>query len=69
VTTFLETEEGEPPFDEAGNAGTAVIDGGRSQVVDLDLDSGSYALVCFVTDREGGEPHVAQGMITEAEVE
>ena len=48
--------------------GTAVIDGGQEQIVNLDLEKGKYALVCFITDRNGGPPHAAMGMIDELDV-
>jgi hypothetical protein len=38
------------------------------QSVELDLKPGRYVLLCFVPDREGGPPHVAKGMISDAEV-
>ena len=67
------SEEGEPsgppPFDPQGIFGTAVIDGGISQVVNLDLKPGKYAVVCFIQDRKGGPPHVMKGMIKEVEVQ
>jgi hypothetical protein len=48
---------------------TARIDGGTKQITELELDKpGKYALLCFVSDRKGGPPHVAQGMIAEATV-
>jgi hypothetical protein len=65
---FLETEKGAPPFEEEGEDGTAVIDGGKKQVVDLNLRSGKYALVCFINDRAGGPPHIAKGMVNEVTV-
>jgi len=68
---FFESEgepEGPPPFDEKGMFGTAVIDGGQRQVIDLDLKSGKYAFVCFIQDRKGGPPHVAKGMLSEVTV-
>ena len=61
--------KGPPPVDFEKGVGTAVLDGGVSQVVDLELQKGKYALVCFITDRKGGPPHVAKGMISEATVE
>ena len=33
-----------------------------------DLKPGKYALLCFISDRQGGPPHIAKGMITEATV-
>ena len=59
---------GPPPLDFEGELGTTVLDGGRSQIVEFDLEPGRYALVCFVSDREGGPPHVAKGMIREVQV-
>jgi plastocyanin len=69
VKQFFKTEKGKPPIDESKHFGTAVIDGGTSQTVELDLQAGRYAVLCFVPDREGGPPHAAKGMITEVEVE
>jgi hypothetical protein len=45
---------GPPPLDFEGIAGSAVLEGGAKQVVQLDVKRGKYALVCFVSDREGG---------------
>lgn len=60
--------KGPPPVDFRNAAGTAVIDGGTKQVTTVDLKKGKYALVCFITDRKGGPPHVAKGMVTETEI-
>ncbi len=35
----------------------------------LELKKGKYVPVCFISDRKGGPPHVAKGMISEATVE
>jgi hypothetical protein len=69
VRRFFESEKGKPPFEEKETRNTAVIEGGESQLVDLDLKPGRYVLLCFITDRKGGPPHVAKGMIDEVEVE
>ena len=59
----------EPPLDFESVSSTARIDGGTEQITELDLEKpGKYALLCFVSDRKGGPPHVAQGMITEITV-
>jgi len=59
----------EPPLDFEHASNTAGIDGGTKQITELQLDEpGNYALLCFVSDRKGGPPHVAQGMIAEATV-
>jgi len=60
--------KGPPPVDFAKGQGTVVTDGGTKIVTDLKLARGRYALVCFVSDRKGGPPHVAKGMIAEAQV-
>jgi hypothetical protein len=58
-----------PPLDFKNVAYTARIDGGTKQITELDLaKKGKYALLCFVSDRKGGPPHVAKGMITEVTV-
>jgi hypothetical protein len=56
-----EEPEGPPPVDFMSGVGTTVIDGGIEQNISLDLKAGKYAVVCFISDREGGEPHAAKG--------
>ena len=69
VRKFIRTEKGEPPIVEADSFDTAIIDGGVKQTVEVEpKKSGKYALLCFVADRKGGPPHVAKGMISEADV-
>jgi hypothetical protein len=64
-----ERQQGPPPFDEESATGTAVLDGGTKQVALLNLPkAGKYARVCFLSDRAGGPPHVAKGMVTEVDV-
>ena len=67
------TEEGEgsapPPLDFAGATRTATLESGDKQIAELDLKRGKYALVCFISDRDGGPPHAVKGMIVEAAVE
>jgi len=66
---FMGTGAAEPPLDFKNVAYTARIDGGAEQITELDLArKGKYALLCFVSDRKGGPPHVAKGMITEVTV-
>lgn len=69
VEKFFKTEEGEPPLEEKGTESTAVLEGGEGQLVTMDLEPGRYVLYCFITDREGGPPHVFKGMVDEVEVE
>jgi hypothetical protein len=68
VRKFFETEKGEPPIDEARSFNTAVIEGGESQSIDVELEAGDYALLCFVPDRAGGPPHAVKGMISKVAV-
>ena len=69
VRAFARTDKGEPPVEEEKFMGTAVLDGGASQVVDLELEKGKYAALCFITDRKGGPPHAVKGMVTEVDVQ
>ena len=64
-----EEPEGPPPVDFMKGQNTTVIDGGIAQNISLDLEAGKYAVVCFISDREGGEPHAAKGMLEEVTVE
>jgi len=68
VEQAIKTEKGAPPIEEKGIQGTAVIEGGESQLATLDLESGRYALLCFISDRQGGPPHALKGMVAEVEV-
>jgi hypothetical protein len=68
VQRFVRTEEGKPPVVFDREVGTAVLEGGDSQVVTLDLREGDYALLCFITDRDGGRPHALKGMVSAASV-
>ena len=64
-----ENQQGPPPIDEQNASTTAVIDGGLKQVVLMNIARpGKYALLCFISDRQGGPPHVAKGMVTEVDV-
>lgn len=68
VEQAIKSEKGQPPIDEAGTQNTAVLEGGEGQVVTLDLEPGRYALLCFISDRQGGPPHALKGMVDEVEV-
>jgi hypothetical protein len=59
----------EPLLDFERSANTAIVEGGEEQITELNLEEpGKYALLCFVSDRSGGPPHVALGMVSEATV-
>lgn len=71
VKKFASSDEepsGPPPIDFEKVVGTAVLDGGREQVTELELQKGRYALLCFISDRAGGPPHTAKGMVQEVKV-
>jgi plastocyanin len=71
VKKFVSSEEesgGPPPVDFESAKSSAVIDGGQAQVIEMPFKKGKYALVCFITNRDGGPPHVAMGMIDELDV-
>jgi hypothetical protein len=68
IEEFFENEKGPFPLNEKATKNTAVIEGGESQLVSLDLKPGRYALLCFITDRQGGKPHALKGMVEEVEV-
>jgi hypothetical protein len=65
----LQSEDAPAPFVESKSLDTAILSGGERTVVDLRLESGDYALMCFIPDRAGGPPHVAKGMATIVPVE
>jgi plastocyanin len=69
VETFFKEEKGKPPLQEKGTQGTAVIEGGETQLVTFDLEPGRYILYCFISDRQGGPPHALKGMVDEVDVE
>jgi hypothetical protein len=60
--------EGPPPVDFENIVITSVLDGKTKEVTELELRAGRYALLCFISDREGGKPHVAEGMLEEVMV-
>ena len=58
---------GPPPF--TGAAGVAGIAPGTTVNMDVDLEPGRYAFLCFVPDLASGAPHAALGMIGALTVE
>jgi uncharacterized cupredoxin-like copper-binding protein len=45
------------------------LEGGAEGWTAIDLTPGTYAIVCFVTDPESGQPHIALGMLDSFAVE
>jgi hypothetical protein len=67
--TSDESDTGPPPADFEQLQATTVLDAGREQIDELELEPGRYALVCFLTNRAGGPPHAALGMVSELTIE
>lgn len=60
---------GPPPVDFEKGVELAAIDPGRTEVTDVVLEAGKYAMICFLPDRgTAGPPHVAKGMLVELTV-
>lgn len=71
ITAFFKEEDepsGQPPLNFEEFVGTAVMDGGAAQNIELSFKAGRYALVCFIQNRAGGPPHVALGMVSEVTI-
>ena len=70
IEKAIREDQAQPPIDLENERATAVLDSGGRQLVDLDFaEPGRYALLCFVSDRQGGPPHAFKGMIAEVDVE
>jgi uncharacterized cupredoxin-like copper-binding protein len=67
ILAWTETLEGPPPADLAG--GVAAMAPGEENVIDLDLQAGTYAAICFIPDAGDGKSHIEHGMKVEFEVE
>ena len=62
---------GKPPsfVDQKSFTSTSVLDAGKSEVTSLSLKTpGKYVLFCPLTDRDGGKPHLAEGLLTTVDV-
>jgi hypothetical protein len=71
VIAFFSSEEapeGPPPVDFEASQDLAVIGPGTSQTAAINFEAGSWVFVCFITDRAGGPPHIAQGMAVQVDI-
>jgi hypothetical protein len=59
---------GPPPLDFDNGTGTTVLDAGRELVTTMTLKKGSYALICFLNDRDETKPHFLEGLLTKVDV-
>jgi hypothetical protein len=72
VLKDLEKENGPPPsyVDRSVNYSSSVLDGGKSETTQLILAKpGKYIFLCHLSDRDGGKPHFAEGLITKVNVQ
>jgi hypothetical protein len=67
VTEALKANQ-RPPVKVDEETASTVIEGGEELLLDVELEPGRYALLCFIADRAGGPPHAFQGMVEEAVV-
>jgi plastocyanin len=63
VQAFTSTEapSGPPPWTSAG--GIAGLAAGSTATMDIEVEAGDYAFICFVPDPASGKPHAALGMV------
>jgi hypothetical protein len=70
IADFAVLMSGTPPagepliFSFTGTAYAALQSGGHTTWNMLDLDPGSYAVICFIIDPMTGMPHLLDGMVT-----
>jgi hypothetical protein len=62
---FAKSGNGPPPpyLDISKFQSSAIIDGGKSQTLSLNLPAGQYVFFCPLTDRDGGKPHDQEGLL------
>ena len=63
---WMEAQDGPPPVQPWG--GTTDLAPGRTIVLDVDLEPGTYSLLCRVRDARDGRPHDRHGMMAQVEV-
>jgi len=61
VQAFVQSFHGAPPFASVG--GFQAINPGESGWLHLDLESGNYAAICYVSDPASGHAHAELGML------
>lgn len=66
MMTWFSKPNGPPPGAPVG--GTVGIAPGLVNQIDVDLQPGEYALICFVPDNKDGRPHFMHGMMRQISV-
>jgi hypothetical protein len=64
--TFMDSEEGEPPFEETGGAYFGILSPERSAYKTMNLAPGNYIAICYMPDHAvggDGAPHFTHGMV------
>ena len=62
-------QTGPPPIDFEKATSLSVISSGQKLVqTNVNLEKGSYVVLCFLTDKAGGRPHFTKGMIQELNI-
>lgn len=64
--TWMAKPSGPPPGKPLG--GTVGISPNRSNLLEVDLQPGDYALICFFPDKGDGKPHFMHGMMKQITV-
>ena len=59
--TSTEAPSGPPPWTSAG--GIAGVAAGTTAAMDISVEAGEYAFICFIPDPASGRPHAALGMV------
>lgn len=57
-----------PPIDFEKAVQLEAVDPGKAVVAKVDLVKGTYAFICFISDRAGGPPHFTKGMLQEVKI-
>ena len=63
---WIAKPNGPPPGKPVG--GTVGISPGKANLMEVDLEPGEYALVCFIPDHNDGKPHFMHGMMKQITV-
>jgi hypothetical protein len=63
---WAEAPGGPPPA--KGVGGVVALDNGQANNIEVTLEPGRYALICFLPSSKDGRPHFLHGMIKEFEV-
>jgi len=61
VFTSTEAPSGPPPWTSAG--GIAGLAAGSTATMDIEVEAGDYAFICFISDPASGKSHAALGMV------